>query len=438
MPYAQRRARAIAGFPEGVAIVPAAHLVTRNNDSTFEFRQNSDFFYLTGFDEPDAVLVLSCGENGPRSTLFLHRRDRTTEIWNGKRVGVENACDRLGVDEAFAIDEIDERLPALLAGAKTLYYEQGLDEAMDRRVQRALGAARGLVRRKGIAPHGILDAGIVLHGLRAIKTDAEIATMRRAAEITRRGHEAAMRATRPGVFEYEIEAVLEYEYHRGGAQSTAYDSIVAGGDNAMTLHYSTNRERLEAGALLLVDSACELDLYATDVTRTWPVSGRFSPEQRAIYEIVLAAQRAACACVAPGRSQRDFHEAAVRTIVEGLIDVGLLRGSFDENVENERYRDFYPHGTGHWLGLDVHDVGPYRNERDEPVTLAPGMVTTVEPGIYVYRDLDCDERFKGIGVRIEDDLVVTADGHENLTDSIPKTVADIEAIAGSGAGLVHA
>ncbi|MGR4065865.1 MAG: aminopeptidase P N-terminal domain-containing protein [Vulcanimicrobiaceae bacterium] len=437
MPYAQRRARAIAGFPDGVAIVPGAHLVTRNNDSDFEFRQNSDFFYLTGFDEPDAVLVLSQGENGARSTLFLHRRDRTQEIWNGKRLGVEAAAERLGVDAAFAIDELDERLPALLAGAKTLHYDQGLDENMDRRVQRALGAAREAVRRKGFAPRAIVDASLVLHGLRARKSDDEIATMRRAAEITRRGHVAAMRATRPGVFEYEIEAVLEYEYKRAGAQSTAYDSIVAGGDNALVLHYNTNRERLEAGTLLLVDSACELDLYATDVTRTWPVDGRFSPEQRAIYEIVHAAQRAACACVAPGRKQREFHEAAVRTIVEGLIDVGLLHGTLDENIEKETYRDFYPHGTGHWIGLDVHDVGAYRNERDEPVTLEPGMATTVEPGIYVQRDLDCDERFKGIGVRIEDDLVVTATGHENLTDSIPKAIDEIEAIVGT-AELVHA
>ncbi|HKU81403.1 MAG TPA: M24B family metallopeptidase, partial [Candidatus Tumulicola sp.] len=257
--------------------------------------------------------------------------------------------------------------------------------------------------------------------------------MRRAAAIARRGHVAAMRATRPGLYEYEIQAILEAEYRRAGAQGVAYESIVAGGDNATTLHYVANRERLEAGTMLLIDSGCELDNYATDVTRTWPVDGRFTAEQRAIYEIVLAAQEAGIAQVRPGLRRNAFHDAAVRTIVEGLIDIGLLSGSVDENVERETYRDYYMHGTGHWLGLDVHDAGPYRDSDDEPLVLEPGMITTVEPGIYVRRDLDCAERFKGIGVRIEDDVLVTTGGNENLTAGIPKRVDELEAVVGSEA-----
>ncbi|HTU83102.1 MAG TPA: M24B family metallopeptidase, partial [Candidatus Acidoferrales bacterium] len=269
--------------------------------------------------------------------------------------------------------------------------------------------------------------------LRLIKSAQEIETLRRACEITRRGHVAAMRATRPGLYEYDIAAILESEFRRGGAQSVAYEPIVAGGDHATVLHYVRNRDRLEPGTLLLVDSACELDCYATDVTRTWPVDGRFNPEQRAIYDVVLAAQAASIDAVRPGAGRMEFHDAAVRTIVEGLIDVGLLRGSVDENVEQEKYRKFYMHGTGHWLGLDVHDVGAYRDAEDRPTVLRPGMVTTVEPGVYVHRDTDCDERFKGIGVRIEDDVLVTENGNENLTAAIPKRAEEIEEIVGSDA-----
>ena len=247
-----------------------------------------------------------------------------------------------------------------------------------------------------------------------------------------------MRATRPGLFEYEVESIIEAEYLRNGAQFVAYESIVGTGDNATTLHYVNNRARLEAGSLLLVDSGCELDYYATDVTRTWPVDGRFTPEQRAIYELVLAAQEASIAQVRPGVRRNHFHEAAVRTITEGLIDLGLLSGTLDENVEEKHYRQYFMHGTGHWLGLDVHDVGDYRDDEDEPIRLQPGMATTVEPGIYIRRDLDCAERFKGIGVRIEDDILVTIDGNENLTAAIPKSVDELESIVGSeGAALAR-
>jgi Xaa-Pro aminopeptidase len=435
--YRERREQLLNSLRGSAAVIPSARILPRNSDTDFPFRQNSDFFYLTGFDEPDAILVLAPEHPEHRSVLFLRKLDRAKEIWNGKRLGVERAVEHLGVDAAFPIDEFADRVPEYLRGAQSLHYALGADEAADRTIHEAIAIARARTRNGGRAPLSIADPGTILHEMRSIKSEAELATMRRAAEITRAGHVAAMRATVPGLHEYELRAIMEFEYIRGGAQGVAYESIVASGDNATILHYVTNRDRLEPGTLLLVDSGCELDFYASDVTRTWPVDGRFTPEQRAIYDIVLAAQEASFAKVAPGIPRNEFHDIAIRTIVAGLIDLKLLSGTVDENVENERYRDYYMHGTGHWLGLDVHDAGRYRDDADKPVAFAPGMVTTVEPGIYVQRDLDCDERFKGIGVRIEDDLLVTAGGHENLTAAIPKSVDELEALVGSGA-RVHA
>jgi Xaa-Pro aminopeptidase len=429
--FQERRARALAAFSDGTAVIPSGRTIPRNGDSSYPFRQQSDFYYLTGFNEPDALLVLAAGHPEHRSVLFLRRRDRSQEIWDGKRLGVENAVETLGVDAAFPIDELAQRLPEYLADARVLHYAIGNDPAMDRTVQTAMEEARAKTRRKGRAPRSIVEPSLVLDEMRLHKGDGEIATMRRAAEITRAGHVAGMRATRPGSYEYEIQAVIESAYRSGGAQGLAYESIVAGGDNATTLHYVSNRDVLAAGTLLLVDSGCELDCYATDVTRTWPVDGRFTPEQRAIYDVVLAAQIAGIERVRPGVPRTEFLDAAVRVITEGLIELGLLTGSLDENLERQTYRDYYMHGTGHWLGLDVHDAGAYRDESDAAVRFRPGMVTTVEPGLYVRRDLDCDDRFKGIGVRIEDDVLVTPDGNENLTAAIPKGIEELEAIAGA-------
>ena len=431
-PYSDRRKRALEGFAGGTAVIPSAKLLLRNNDTEYPFRQNSDFYYLTGFDEPDAVLVLAPEHPEHHSILFLRERDRTNEIWNGKRLGVEAAVETLGVDAAYPIGELKQRLPQYLGGAKTMWYSLGHDDAMDRSVRNALNAARAAARRKGVAPNAIAEPSSVIHPMRRIKSPEEIAIMRKAAEITGRGHVAGMRITRPGIHEYEVQAAIEYEYRRAGAPREAYETIAGGGDNATILHYVSNRDMLADRTLLLVDSGCEYNYYASDVTRTWPVNGRFTPEQRAIYEIVLAAQLAAIGEVMAGRPQNGSHQAAVRTITEGLIDLGLLSGSLDENIENERYRDYYMHGTGHWLGLDVHDVGRYRDENDEPIRFVQGMVITVEPGIYVHRDLNCDERFKGIGVRIEDDILVTGNGNENLTASIPKEIDDLEEVVGSG------
>ncbi|PZR58942.1 MAG: Xaa-Pro aminopeptidase [Candidatus Meridianibacter frigidus] len=432
-PHAARRADFVKNLGRGAAVIPAARTRLRNNDTEYEFRQDSDFYYLTGFSEPDAVLVLA-SHHDERSILFVQPRDRAQEIWTGKRHGIEGALAHFGVDAAYEIGELDSRLPDYLVGADTLYYALGQEDVLDRRVMAALNAARQRVRRGGNAPRTIEEPGKFLHEQRLFKTPAEIELMRKAGEITRLGHVAAMRATRPGVTEYQLEAIIEHTYRMNGAQDTAYPSIVASGDNATILHYNTNREELRDGDLVLVDSGCEYNNYASDVTRTWPASGRFSPEQRAIYDIVLDAQKAGIDQVRAGNSYWAYHEAAVARIVEGLIELRLLHGSRDENIETQKYRDYYMHNTGHWIGLDVHDVGRYRQEDGTTYrTLSPGMVMTVEPGIYVHRDLDCDERFKGIGVRIEDDILCTPAEPDNLSANIPKEVEELESVVGADA-----
>ena len=412
-----------------IAIIPAAPHYLRNNDAEYEYRQNSDFYYLTGFTEPESVLVMAPGRD-ERDTLFLRRRDRDQEIWTGKRLGVEAAPDVLGVNAAYPIDELDQRLGTMLVGYERLAYGIGRDETFDRKVNAAVASARHAVRRGGKAPQEFFEPGLILHDMRLRKTPEELEVMRRAAAVTRLGHVAGMRTTRPGLWEYELEAFIEFAYHSHGAQATAYPSIVAGGSNATILHYNSNRNRLMDGELVLVDSGAEVDLYACDVTRTWPVNGRFTPEQRAIYEIVLAAQKSGIEEVRPGKSFRAYHEAALRVLCAGLIDIGLLRGTVEEVIANESYRDFYPHNTGHWLGLDVHDVGRYRDENDQWRLLEPGMVMTVEPGIYVQADLDVPDRFKGIGVRIEDDILCTSSDPENLTRGIPKETSELESLVG--------
>lgn len=430
--FADRRATVLSRLEDGVMILPAATHALRNNDTEYEYRQSSDLYYLTGFTEPEAVLVLAPHRSDERVTLFLRPRDRDKEIWNGRRLGVESAPAELGVDAAYPIDELAQRLPDALAGAHRAFVTLGEDERFDRAFFTALQAARTKTRRTGFAPDTFVEPSTILHEMRLVKDAGEIEAMRRAGAVTRLGHIAGMRATRPGLTEFELEAIIEHAYRVNGAQDVSYPSIVAGGDNATILHYNTNRATLRAGDLVLVDSAAELDLYASDVTRTWPVDGRFTAEQRAIYEIVLEAQKAAIAEVRPGAHVRSAHEVALRVLSAGLIDVGLLHGTVDEAIETEAYKPFYMHGTGHWIGLDVHDVGSY-NLRDGETKrpLLPGMVVTVEPGLYVNRDLDVDERFKGIGVRIEDDILCGPDGPVNLSDGIPKDIAEIEDIVGS-------
>lgn len=431
--FSDRRAKFTRALGEGVAVIPGAALRTRNNDTHFEFRQTSDLLYLTGYNEPDAVLVIAPHHQKERNVLFVLPRDRSKEIWDGKRFGIEGAIHEFGMDAAYEISELETRLPDYLVGAKTLFYALDVDPRRDRIVLDALMDASGRVRRGGQAPESITDPATILHEMRLVKSTSEIETMRRAGAITRLGHIAGMRATRPGLPEYELQATIEYAYRKNGAQALAYQSIVASGDNATILHYNSNRETMRDGTLVLVDSGCELDGYASDVTRTWPVNGKFSVEQRAIYEVALAAQKAGIEQVRPGNLYSAPHDAAVRTIVDGLLCLGLLKGSRDENIETEKYKDYYYHNTGHWIGLDVHDPGRYRDNGKEFRKLEAGMTLTVEPGVYVPRDLQCDERFKGIGVRIEDDILCAATRPEVLSADIPKEIDEVESIVGADA-----
>jgi Xaa-Pro aminopeptidase len=428
--YAERRRRLARQMGAGVAIIPTAPERLRNRDSDYLYRFDSYFYYLTGFPEPDAVLVLVSGEQ-PRAILFCRERNPERELWDGLRHGPEGAKEAFGIDEAYPISELDEQLPKLLADQPVLSYPVGADAGWDARVIGWLNRVRSLARSGVAAPAAIQDVRGLLDEMRLVKDDAEIAVMRRAASISSAAHERAMRATRPGRWEYEVEAELLYEFRKNGAQFPAYWPIVAGGSNACILHYRENNARLAEGELLLVDAGCELDGYAADITRTFPVGGRFGDAQRQIYELVLAAQAAAIAEVKPGAHWNAPHEAAVRTLAQGFVDLGLCQGAADEVIASEDYKRYYMHRTGHWLGLDVHDAGEYKRG-GEWRSLEPGMVLTVEPGCYIRPADNVPERYWNIGVRIEDDVAVTASGCEVLTAAAPKTVREIEALVGRG------
>ncbi len=426
--FAERRQRVRQAMgPGAIAIFLGARPVTRSADTQYPFRQDSDFWYLTGFDHPNAVAVLRT-DGGPEYTLFVEPRDREAETWNGYRPGVEGAVRDHGADEAHSIDDLPGELPVLVRKAERLYHVLGRDREIDMRILDTLESMR-LRSRQGLVPaDSIVDPRGIVHEMRLMKEPAELDIMRRAADISREAHENAARLAQPGVHEYELEAVLEYHFRRRGARGAAYASIVGGGSNATVLHYVRNDQKLREGELVLVDAGCELEGYASDVTRTYPIGGRFSGPGRAVYQVVLAAQQAALAASRPGGTLADVHDAAVRCVVEGLLDLSLLEGDPAELVAREAYKRFYMHSTSHWLGLDVHDVGRYR-EGGEHRKLAPGMVFTVEPGLYVSPDDEnADLRFRGIGVRIEDDVVVTAEGHENLTAAIPKEPDELEAL----------
>ena len=411
---------------EGVAIIPTAPERARNRDSHYPYRYDSYFYYLTGFTEPEAVLVVIAG-NEPRSIVFCRDKDMEREIWDGFRYGPAQAREVFGFDECHRVDDLDARMPELLADQPQVCCHLGGDAAWDARVLGWLNKVRAQARSGVAAPAVITDVRTALDEMRLFKDAHELSTMRRAAAISTVAHQRAMRATAPGRYEYEIEAELLHEFRRGGAQAPAYTSIVAGGANACVLHYVQNDGLLDAGALLLIDAGCELDGYASDITRTFPVSGKFTPAQRDIYEMVLAAQAAALAAVAPGAGWNAPHDAAVRVLAQGLIDCGLCAGSVDKVIEAGDYRKFYMHRTGHWLGLDVHDAGEYKRDGAWR-KLEPGMVLTVEPGCYIRPGEGVPQHYANIGIRIEDDVAVTATGHEVLTQAAPKTVADIEAL----------
>ena len=423
--YAERRARLAARIKRGIAIIPTAPERARNRDSHYPYRYDSYFYYLTGFIEPEAVLVVIAGDQ-PKSVLICRDKDVEREIWDGFRYGPQQAREVFGFDESHPVGELDTRMPDLLANQPQLCCHLGSDEPWDARVLGWLNAVRAQVRNGVAAPAAISDVRTVLDDMRLVKDAHELDVMRRAAQISTSAHKRAMRAAAPGRAEYEIEAELLHEFRHGGAQAPAYTSIVAGGANACVLHYVQNDARLNSGELLLIDAGCELDGYASDITRTFPVNGKFSAAQRDIYQLVLAAQAAAIAEVVPGASWNAPHDAAVRVLAQGLIEFGLCKGSVDKVIESGDYRQFYMHRTGHWLGLDVHDAGDYKRDGAWR-KLEPGMVLTVEPGCYIRPGAGVPAHFANIGIRIEDDVAVTAKGNEVLTLAAPKTVADIEA-----------
>ncbi|WP_131111917.1 aminopeptidase P N-terminal domain-containing protein [Sulfuricystis thermophila] len=428
LPFRNRRLRLLdhmAAAGGGVAIIPTAPERIRNRDTTYPYRADSYFHYLTGFPEPEAVLALIAGPS-PQAILFCREKDAEKEIWDGFRYGPAAAREIFAFDAAHSIAEFEAKLPDLLADQPALWYSLGHDADWDARIVKAMNAVRAQTRAGKRAPSVTHDVRAVLDAMRLVKDDHEITLMRRAAQIAASAHRRAMLATAPGKYEYEIEAEFLHEFRRHGCQAPAYPPIVAGGANACILHYVANNQPLEDGKLILIDAGCELDGYASDITRSFPVNGRFSGPQADLYQLVLDAQTAAIAAVKPGVGFLAPHEAALRVLVQGMIDLKLLVGSRDGLIESEAYKRFYMHRTGHWLGLDVHDAGEYR-QNETWTTLQAGMTLTVEPGLYVRAADDVPAAFHDIGIRIEDDVLVTAHGCEVLSCDAPKTIAAIEA-----------
>jgi len=437
----ERREQLMARIPQGAAIFPAAPAAIRNNDVEHEYRQDTDFYYLTGFEEPHAVAVLVPDHPEHRFTLFVQPKDREREVWTGWRAGAEGAKRDYGADAAFTIDQLDEELPKLLLAAKAerLYYRFGSDPTFDERLVGWMRRFQRERQRSGIGPTSVIDPADILHEMRLIKSADDLAALRRAVEITCEGHLTALRALRPGMHEYEIEATLRYVFRKQGSPRHGYAPIVAAGANATVLHYVTNNSRIEADDLLLIDAGAEFGYFTGDVTRTWPASGTFSEAQAEVYQVVLDAQLEALKAVRPGATFIEPHDRAVRVLTEGMVRLGLLEGDVDQLIEEgdkyqnqpdtpSGYKKFYMHRTSHWLGMDVHDAGPYK-VADEWRKLEPGMVLTIEPGLYVAADLeDVPTRYRGIGVRIEDDVLVTETGCEVLSARVPKTIDEIEGL----------
>jgi Xaa-Pro aminopeptidase len=426
--FARRRRELIEQMGSGVAIIPTSPERVRNRDVHYRYRPDSDFYYLTGFAEPDAVAVIVPGREHGEYILFCRERDPDKEIWDGYRAGQDGAVNDFGADDSFPIDDIDDILPGLLENRDKVFYSMGRNPEFDQHLMNWVNEVRAKARNGVHAPGEFVNLDYALHEMRLIKRAEEIKTMRKAAKISCAAHVRAMQLCKPGKFEYEIEAEFLHEFRKNGSAYTAYPPIVGGGANACILHYIENNDKLKDGDLLLIDAGAEVDCYAADITRTFPVNGRFSAEQKAIYDLVLTAQEAAIAEVKPGNHWNEPHEKAVHILADGLRELGLLNGSIDELIEQGHYKKFYMHRTGHWLGMDVHDVGDYKIDNIWR-ELEPGMVLTVEPGLYITGgDTSVDERWWNIGVRIEDDVLVTKDGHEVLTNDVPRTTDEIEAI----------
>lgn len=430
--FERRRAAFAEKIGDAVAIFPSAPHRVRSNDGDYLYRQDSDFYYLTGFEEPNSALLLSPNSKEAKSVIFVQPLNREREVWEGWRLGVERAAATLGVDAAYPIDELWTKLPELLATSDNLYYPLAHHREFDERVIEAVRECRTKRRREDHGASNVLDPSPILHEMRTIKTPYDVERIRRAINISVEGHLAAMRGARPGMHEYEIQALLEYVFTSRGGQTPAYPTIVGSGPNGVCLHYVANRRRIADGELVLVDAGAEVDYYCGDLTRTWPITGKFSAEQRAVYDIVLAANQRIIELCKPGAKwNSDIADATVKVLVEGLLDIGLVKGSAQENIEKETYKQFYMHRQGHYLGLDVHDVGYYRKDGDWR-GLQEGMVLTVEPGLYIAQDADVDERFRAIGIRIEDDVLITASGCENLSVACPKSIEAIERTMAEG------
>jgi Xaa-Pro aminopeptidase len=431
--YRQRQEQLMAKIGNGTAIFRSAPMATMHNDVEYTYRQDSSFYYLTGFNEPEAVAVFAPHHEEHRYILFVQPKNPEKETWTGYRCGVEGAKSIYGVDEAYSIAELDEKLPQYLMNADRIYYHLGSDRNFNDRIISHWQRLMQGYQKRGQVPVAMEDTRPIVFPMRLVKSPAEIAMMRKATAISAMAHNRAREFARPGLYEYQVQAEIEHIFRKEGAMGIAYPSIVASGENACILHYIENDRQMQDNELLLIDAGCSYGYYNGDITRTFPVGGKFTSEQKALYEIVLEAQLQAIAEVQPGKPYNEFHDMAVCVLVQGLLDLGLLRGDLEEIIQEEKYKPFYMHRTGHWLGLDVHDVGIYKHNEETWQVLQPGHIVTVEPGIYISPHIkpaegqpEIPDNWKGIGIRIEDDVLLTETGHEILTAAVPKSVAEME------------
>jgi Xaa-Pro aminopeptidase len=427
--FKKRRKQLMQHIGKGnIALIGSASERTRNRDVNYPFRQDSDFYYLTGFNEPDSLAVFIPGRKQGEYILFCREFDEKKALWEGAHAGLEGATAHYKADDSFPIDDLDDILPGMLEDKGKVYYPIGRNSDLDHNLLVWINNIRSQSRTGVTAPGELASLEHILHEMRLFKSPEEIKLMRRAADVSANAHVKAMQKCKPGLYEYQIEAEIIYNFIQGGLRAVAYPSIVAGGKNACVLHYTENSDKLKNGDLLLIDAGAECDHYAADITRTFPVSGRFSEPQRQLYQLVLDAQAAAIAQIKPGLSWHLAHDASVEALTKGLVALGLLKGKVSKLIKDEKYKQFYMHRIGHWLGMDVHDVGDYKLDKEWRL-LEPGMVLTVEPGLYIPEDCQSvDEQWRGIGIRIEDDVLVTAEGHEILTSGVPKTIAEIESL----------
>jgi Xaa-Pro aminopeptidase len=431
--YQQRREKLMEKIGNGTAIFRSAPMAVMHNDVEYTYRQDSDFYYLTGFNEAEAVAVLAPHHEEHRFILFVQPKDLEKETWTGYRCGVEGAKERYGADEAYPINELDEHLLKYLINAERIYYHLGRDRSFNDKIISYWQRLLAQYQKKGTVPTAIEDTKPLTHPMRLVKSEAEIALMRQATAISARSHNRAREYARPGVYEYQVAAEIEHTFRLEGAMGVAYPSIVASGANSCVLHYIENDRQMEDNELLLIDAGCCYGYYNGDITRTFPVGGKFTPEQKTLYELVLEAQLKAIEQVQPGNPYNQFHDTAVNVLVDGLMELGLLIGDKEEIIKEEKYKPFYMHRTGHWLGLDVHDAGTYKHNKETWRNLQPGHIVTVEPGLYISPYIkpvegqpEIPDRWKGIGIRIEDDVLVTSEGHDILTADVPKSVAEME------------